>query len=172
MLRRRIALRVDAGVIQHIAALRHSQEAGALLKGLGAYLGYLQQLPPGGEGSVLLPVFDDVFGGGAIQARHPAQQAGGGGIHVHAHGVDAILHHAAQRLIQPLLGHIVLVLPHADGLGVDLHQLRQRVLHPAGDGHGAAEVYVVLRELLRRQLAGGVHGGPGLADHHIADAAP
>ena len=78
MLRRRIALRVDAGVIQHIAALRHSQEAGALLKGLGAYLGYLQQLPPGGEGSVLLPVFDDVFGGGAIQARHPAQQAGGG----------------------------------------------------------------------------------------------
>ena len=117
-------------------------------------------------------LFDDVFGGGAIQARHPAQQAGGGGIHVHAHGVDAILHHAAQRLIQPLLGHIVLVLPHANGLGVDLHQLRQRVLHPAGDGHGTAEVYVILRELLRRQLAGGVHGGPGLADHHIADAAP
>ena len=32
-------------------------------------------------------------------------------------------------------GHVVLVLAHADGLGVDLHQLRQRVLEPAGDGH-------------------------------------
>ena len=35
----------------------------------------------------------------------------------------------------------MLVLPHADGLGVDFHQLRQRVLEPPGDGHGGAEVH-------------------------------
>ncbi|CAN3996757.1 hypothetical protein PBMFNG_PBMFNG_00960, partial [Dysosmobacter welbionis] len=47
---------------------------------------------------------------------------------VHAHGVHTVLHHTVQSLVQPLGGHVVLVLSHADGLGVDLHQLRQRVL--------------------------------------------
>ena len=65
----------------------------------------------------------------------------------------------------------MLVLAHPDGLGVDLHQLRQGVLEQPGDGYGAAEVHVVLRELLRRQLAGGVNAGPRLADDHVADAA-
>ena len=143
----------------------------ALLKRLGPQLGDLQQLAAAGEGAVFLPVFHNILGSGGIEAGHPAQQAGGGGVHVHAHGVDAVLHHAGQGLVQPLLGHIVLVLAHADGLGVDLHQLRQGVLQPPGDGHGAAEVHVILRKLLRRQLAGGVYGGPGLVDHHIADAA-
>ncbi len=69
-------------------------------------------------------------------------------------------------------GTVVLVLPHADGLGVDLHQLRQGVLQAPCDGHGGAEVHVVLRELLRRQGAGGVDGGPGLGDDHVADVRP
>ena len=63
----------------------------------------------------------------------------------------------------------MLVLSHADGLGVDLHQLRQRVLEAPGNGYGRPETHVVLGELLRRQGAGGVHAGPGLADDHVAD---
>ena len=63
--------------------------------------------------------------------------------------------------------HIVLVLPHADRLGVDLDQLRQRVLQAAGDGHGAAQVDVKLRELLRRQLGRRIHRCARLADDHI-----
>ena len=138
---------------------------------MGPSLGTFSSWLAAGEGAVFLPVCHNILGSGGVEAGHPAQQAGGGGVHVHAHGVDAVLHHAGQGLVQPLLGHIVLVLAHADGLGVDLHQLRQGVLQPPGDGHGAAEVHVILRKLLRRQLAGGVYGGPGLVDHHIADAA-
>ena len=41
---------MDTGVVQNGGALRHPQEAGALLKGLGAQLGHLQDLPAGGEG--------------------------------------------------------------------------------------------------------------------------
>ena len=160
---------MDAGVVQHGAALRHAQEAGALLEGLGAQLRHLQKPLPVGEDAVVLPVFHDVLGGGGGEAGHPAQKTGGGGVHIHAHGVDAVLHHTGERLIQPLLGHIMLVLSHADGLGVDLHQLRQRILHPPGDGHGAAQVHVVIGELLRRQLAGGVDGGARLVDDHITD---
>ena len=74
-------------------------------------------------------------------------------------------------VVQLLFGHIVLVLAHADGLGVDLHQLCQRVLQAAGDGNGAAQGNVKLRELLGRQLGGGVDRRPRLADHHIATQA-
>ena len=38
------------------------------------------------------------FGGGGGKARHPGQQRGAGGVQVHAHGVDAVLHHAVQRV--------------------------------------------------------------------------
>ena len=61
----------------------------------------------------------------------------------------------------------MLVLADADGLGVDLDQLGQRVLQAACDGHGAAQVDVKLGELLGGQLAGGVDRRAGLADDHI-----
>ena len=163
---------MDGGVVQDTLALRHPQEAGALLKGLGPQLGDLQDLLAGGEWAVFLPVGHHVFRRGGVQPRHPLEQGGGGGVHVHAHGVDAVLHHAVQGLVQPLGGHVVLVLPHADGLGVNLHQLRQRVLEPPGDRHGGPQVHVVLGELLRRQGAGGVHAGPGLGHDHVADMGP
>ena len=64
----------------------------------------------------------------------------------------------------------MLVLPHANGLGINFHQLRQRVLQAAGDGNGGAQIHIVLRKLLCGQWAGGVDGGSGLRDDHIADA--
>ena len=69
-----------------------------------------------------------------------SSREGGSGVQIHAYIVDAVLHHAAQSFIQPLFGHVVLILPHADGLGIDFYQLRQRVLKPAGDGDGARRV--------------------------------
>ena len=65
----------------------------------------------------------------------------------------------------------MLILAHADALGVDLHQLGQGVLEAAGDGHRRAQVHVKVGELLGGQLGGGVHRGPRLVDHHIGDAA-
>ena len=163
---------MDGGVVQHRSALRHPQEPRALFKGLGSQLGHLQDLPAGGEGPVLLPVLYQILRRGGGEPRHPLEQGRGGRVHVHAHGVNAVLHHVPQGLVQPLAGHVVLILTHADGLGIDLHQLRQGVLEPPGDGDRGPEVHVVLRELLRRQGRGGVHRRAGLADDHIADPAP
>ena len=128
LLRRRVALRVDGGVVQHRFALRHPEKARALLEGFRPQFGDLQNLFPGGEGAVGLPVGHDVPGSGGRQAGNPLKQGGRGGVYVHSHGVDAVLHHAVQRFVQPLGGTVVLVLPHADGFGVNLHQLRQGVL--------------------------------------------
>ena len=64
----------------------------------------------------------------------------------------------------------MLILSHADGLGIDLHQLRKRVLKPPCDGHGGAQRHVKVRKFLRAQLGRGIHGRARLADHHVAHA--
>ena len=98
------------------------------------------------------------------------EQLHGGGLHIHADAGDAALHHARKRRFQLRLLEVVLILAHADRLGIDLHQLGERVLHAPGDGHRAAQGHVVLREFLRRQLAGRVDARARLADDHVLDA--
>ena len=61
---------------------------------------------------------------------------------------------------------------HADGFGVDLHQLRQGVLEPPGDGHRRPQIHIELGELLCRQLGRGVHRRPRLIDYGVAHPAP
>ena len=160
---------MDAGVVQDGVTLRHTQETGALLEGFGTQLGHLEQLLPGVEGAVFFSVSHDIFGGGGVEAGDMGEQCGRGSVHVGADGVDAILHHAPQSGVQAGGGHIVLVLAHADGFGVDLDQLCQGVLHPAGDGDGGAQVHVILSQLFRRQLGGGIDRSACLADHHVGD---
>ena len=63
----------------------------------------------------------------------------------------------------------MLVLAHADGHGIDLHQFRQRVLQAAGDGDRRSQIDVVIRKFLRRQLAGRIDGGAGLVHHGVAE---
>ena len=158
---------MDGGVVQHVPALRHPQEARALLKGLRPQLRHLFQRRPGGERPVFLPENHDVFRHCGVDSRHPGQQRNGSGVQIHPDGVDAVLHHPVQRLAEVGLGHIVLILPHPDGLGIDLHQLGQRILQPPGNGHRGTQGNVVFGKFLRRQLGGGVDGGSRLADHHI-----
>ena len=162
-----VGLRVDAGAVENVGTLGDAQEARALLEGLGADLGDFLDLGAGGEGAVLLAIGHDVFRCGGRQAGDPAQEAGRGGVQVHAHGVDAVLHHRVQGGGELLLGAVVLILAHADGLGVDLHQLRQGILETAGDGHGASEVHVEIGEFLGGQLGGGVDRRARLVDDGV-----
>ena len=162
-----VALGVDGGRVQAVLRLGQPQEARALLIRLGAKTLDLFQLRTGGERALFLTPGNDILGRGRADARHAAQQRRRGSVQVDADTVHAVLDHAVQRLVQPLLGHIVLVLAHADGLGVDLDQLGQRILQTAGNGHSAAQVNVILGEFLGGQFAGGVDRRAGLADDHI-----
>ena len=65
----------------------------------------------------------------------------------------------------------MLVLPHADVLGIDLHQLRQRVLQPAPDRDGAADGDVDIGILLGPQLRSRVDGRPRFVDDGVVDGA-
>ncbi len=61
----------------------------------------------------------------------------------------------------------MLVLSHADGLGINLYQLRQGILDAPRNRDGASLGHIELREFFRRQLARRVNGSTGLIDDHI-----
>ena len=159
---------MDGGIVENAFALRYAQKARALLKGLGAEFRYFFDLRAGGECTVFLAIGDNIFRCGRVQTGNALQKRRRGGVDVHADGVDAVLHHAAERIVELLLRHVVLVLPHADGLGVDLHKLGERVLQAPRDRHRRAEVHVVLRELLGGEHACRVNRRTCLGNDHVA----
>ena len=159
-------------MIQHVLAFRHPQKTRTLLKGLGAKLWHLQKLPAGTEAAFFLPVSGDVFCHRSAYPCHPAQQGGRSCVQVHPHRVYTVLHHPIQSLGKLGLGHIMLVLAHADGLGINFHKFRQGILQAAGNGHRRTKGHVKVRELFRPQLGGRIYRGPGLANHHIRNLPP
>ena len=162
---------MDGGVIEHLLALRHAQEACALLESLGAELRHLIDGLAAGEDAVLLTVGDDVLRGGLGETRHALKERGGRGVYIHADGIDAVLDDAGERLLKARLRHIVLVLADADGHGVYLDKLRERILEPARDGDSGAEVDVIVRELFGGKLRGGVDRRAGFVNDSVAQAA-
>ena len=60
----------------------------------------------------------------------------------------------------------MLVLPHTDGLGFDLHHFRQWVLQPAGDGDRPANGHVQVRQFAGGEFRGGIDRSTGFADHN------
>ncbi len=63
----------------------------------------------------------------------------------------------------------MLILPHADGLGLDLHQLGKGILHTPGDRDRPPHGDVQVRKLLTGQLGRGIDGGSGLTDDDVVD---
>ena len=158
---------MHAGGVQRILPVLDAKEARALLKGLRPQLGHFQKLFPAGESAVGFSVLHDIFRDGLCDSRNIFQQRRGGRIQIHAHPVHAVLHHALQGLRQLLLVHVVLILAHADGLGIDLHQLRQRILQPSRDGSRASLSHVKIGKFLRGKLARGIDGSARFIYDHI-----
>ncbi len=105
----------------------------------------------------------------AAETRDLREEGRGGRVDVHPHGVDRVLHHRRERPRQLRLAHVVLVLPDADRLGVDLDQFRQGILETAGDRRRAAMGHVEVGQFLGGDLRGRVDRGAGLGDHHLRE---
>ena len=63
----------------------------------------------------------------------------------------------------------MLVLAHTDGLGVDLHQLGQRILQSPRNAGRATQADVHVGHFLRSKFTGRIHRGTRLADHHFVN---
>jgi hypothetical protein len=169
----RVALRVHGRSIERMRRVRDAQEAGALLERARPDARHGQQIGSRAERSLHLAVRDDAARHLGRDAGHVRQQRRAGGVERDADLVDARLDHLGQHAAEHRLEHVVLVLTHADRLGLDLDQLGQRILQATRDRDGAADGQVEIRKLLTRGVRRAVHAGPGLAHlHHdeIGDA--
>jgi len=132
-----------------VLAVNDAQKAGCLLEGFVTQAAYPHQVAAAPEDALLLPMADDVLGGRGIEAGYACQQRNRGSIQVHANGVDAILNHGVERPRQLHLGDVMLVLAHTYGLGINLDQLSQWVLESPGNGDGAPDGDIQVRQLPR-----------------------
>ena len=128
LLRNGIAFRVDPGRVERIRTTGDLEEAHRLHVGRFTEAGNLQELLPRRERAVLGPPFVEVLGGGLIEARHPPEERGAGGVHIDTDIVDATLNHVVERGMEVPRLHVVLVEPDADVRGLDLHKFRERIL--------------------------------------------
>ncbi len=79
-------------------------------------------------------MFRDSLGQFAPQSADILHKMGRGGVDLDAHGVDRRDDHVVQTAPQKLLIHIVLILPDADSLGIDLDQFGKRIHKTPADG--------------------------------------
>ncbi len=166
-LRRRVALRVNGAPVQRILPIADAQETGRLLKSLRPQSLHLFERFARDERTVLVPMGHDTLRQRGADTGDVGQKGRRGGVYVHAHPVDHALDHAVQRLGELGLVDVVLVHPHTNRAGIDLDQLRERILHPPGDGDRAPHTDVHIGQFRPGQLAGAVDAGPGLTDDEV-----
>ena len=140
----RIGLRVHRRCVERVVAVADAQEAGALLEGLGA-----QAAAPSSsclrlrKAPLRVAPAHDVLGHASTTGPTRASAA----------RADAVLRSTPTAFTQSsttassvrassLWFDVVLVLADADRLGIDLHQLGQRILQAARDRHRAAQGHV------------------------------
>ena len=146
----------------------HPQEAGTLFKGFRSQFADLFKVCTGGK-PVFIPIGNNILGNGVINARHMAQKFHRGRLKVHADRGHTVLHHTRQRPLQLRLLEIVLILADTNGLGVNLDQFRQRILHAPRNGNRSALKHRILGQFLGRVLGGRPYAGAGLVDNGVGD---
>src|SRR5207237_9630442 len=86
--------------------------------------------PAGAKRTAHLTVADDAARQSVADAGNSRQQRRGCRVDVNPHGVDAILDYRIEGTRKFVFAEIVLILAHADRLGINLDQLGERVLKP------------------------------------------
>ena len=170
LFRRSVGLRVNAGRVENVFPLRHAQEARALLKRLRPDARHLFERGARRVRPVCLAVGDNIFRRRVVEPGDIGKERRRRRVQIGADGVYAVLHHAAERFIQPRGGHIVLVLPDTDALRLNLHELGERVLQAPRDGYRGAERNIVIRKFLRAELGRRIDARPRLVYDHVGHA--
>ena len=170
LFRRSVGLRVNAGRVENVFPLRHAQEARALLKRLRPDARHLFERGARRVRPVCLAVGDNIFRRRVVEPGDIGKERRRRRVQINADRVYTVLHHAAERFIQPRRGHIVLVLPDADALRLDLHKLGQRVLQAPRDGNRGAQRNIVIREFLRAEFGRRIDARPRLVYDHVGHA--
>ena len=160
---------MNGGGVKRVGGIADAEETGGLLEGFFAEAGDFPELGAGGEAAVRGAVADHVFRERGAEAGDVGEEVLGGGVQLDADGIHAALDGVIERGFQSALIDIVLVLADADGLGVDLHQFRERIHEAASDRNGAAHGDILVGEFLASGLGGGIDRGAALVHHDDLD---
>src|SRR6516164_4666961 len=114
--------------IQWILAAVDTQEAGTLLERFGPQSRHVLQRLARFECTVRVAMLHDVLREAWTNARHTRQERGRRRVDVDADSVDAVLDHGIERARQMAFAEVMLILANADRLGLDLHELGERIL--------------------------------------------
>src|SRR6516225_9847481 len=109
-----------------------------------------------------LTVSDKAAGQSFADPRDSRQRRRRGSVDVNTHGVDTILYHRIEGARKFVFAKIMLILAHADRLGINFGQFGERVLKPPCDRHCSSQGFVQVRQLLRGESRSGVHRGARL----------
>ena len=164
-----VCLRMYTGGVQRVLSPGDPHKARALLERLWSQLRHLEKITAAFKSAVLFPVNHDILRDHLADSGNIFQKRRGSSIQIHSHLIHTVLHHSGKGFSQLLLVHIMLILSHSYGTGIDLHQLRQRILQTSGNGSGASLPHVKIGELLCSQLTGGIHRGSRLIGDHIGN---
>ncbi|MBA7673581.1 hypothetical protein ES703_81784 [subsurface metagenome] len=115
---------------------------------------------------MLIAVSDNIFGQLWAKTRNIPQELLTGCIDLHTYRTDTAHNHIIQAPFEGLLVYIVLVLPHTNGFGIDLHQLCQGVHKAPPDGDRPPKGDVQIRKLRPSHLRGRIDGCTALIDNH------
>ncbi len=162
-----VAFRMDGRIIKRLVTVANSQKSGCLLKGLAAQFGDVQQLFSFRKRPIAIAMFDDSFRQCWPNAGDVGQQGRTGHINVDTDTIYTRFHDVVQRLLQLRLIDVVLILPDADGLGIDFDQFRQRVLQSVSNADCPANGDIQFRIFADCQFTGRVHRGARFADDDL-----
>ena len=88
-----------------------------------------------------------------------------GGIDIHSYVVHHTFNSLLQTLSQTCLIDVVLVLPYANRLGINLNQFSQRIHQSSANGYGSTYSHILIRKLLSCYLACRINRCTTLADY-------
>ena len=156
--------------IEWVTAIRDAQKTRRLFKGLFPEPWYLLERLARLERTVLVTISHHIGGKCWRQARNTRQQRRRCRTQIHAYLVHTVLDRGIKTSRQGCLRDIVLVLPHANRLGINLHKLCQRILQAARNRDGTTNGHIQLGKLALGELRGGIHRRTGLGHHDLGES--
>ena len=158
---------MDGRFVQWVRPIPNPHETCGLFEGFGTKTSHLAQRGAGFERTVRVAMRDDVGRKFGTDARDVREQRGAGGVDIHADAVDHAFDHAVEGVREGGLIDIVLIHADADGLGIDLDQLGERVLCAAGNGYRAADGDIEIGEFGAGEGGGGIDRCACFADDEV-----
>ncbi len=155
---------------RRLGIFTNPQKARRLLERFRTHPRHVKQLLPRRKRAVLAAIRRDVLRQRLTDTGHVLQELRRRRVYIHADLVHARLDDLIELLLERWLVHVVLILTNPDRLGLDLHQLGERILEPTTNRRRTAHRGVMRRELLTTDLGSRIDRSAGLTDHDDLDA--